>query len=200
MASSLWKLTLERFAEEVAAGPVPAGVAVSAIAARVALELFAMSLQVTAKRRDSAGKREKISELLEAAKIEASNMKKYADDDVAAYKRYLKHRKSARAQAALRVAIEVPVKVAESALRGLELCAEASNLVSASVAPDLASAAAILGAAARASVRSAEANAANSSERELLKRLTTERRGLEADASSLIDKIFETAAARLTRP
>jgi formiminotetrahydrofolate cyclodeaminase len=200
MASSLWKLTLERFADEVAAGPVPAGVAVSAVAARVALELLAMSLQVTTKRRDSAGKREKIGELLDAAKIEASNMRKHADDDVAAYKRYLKHRKSARARAALRAAIEVPIKVAESALRGLELCAEASSLVSASVAPDLASAAAILGAAARAAARSAEANAANSSDRELLKRLTTERRGLEADASSLIDRIFESMAARLTRP
>ncbi len=200
MASSLWKLTLERFADDVAAGPTPAGVSVSAVAARFALELLAMSLQVTAKRRDSSGQREKISQLLDAAKLEASRMTKYADDDVAAYQGYLKDRKSARAKDALRAAIEVPMKVAESALRGLGLCAQAAGVVSAAVAPDLGSAAAIFGAAVRAAARSAEANAASSSEPELADRLATERRRLEVEAASLVDQVFETVAARIKRP
>jgi len=197
MEPSVWKLTLEEFANRVAAGPTPAGVSVSAVAAALALDLLAMSLDVSARRRDFAGDRDQCHRLADTAKTEASQIMKYADEDIAAYQAYLKNRKSAGAGAALRNAIEVPSKVARAAMRGLELCAEGSSFVSASVAPDLGSAAALLAAAARAAIRSAEANAAASPDRELLQQMISERGALEIEAANLTDRVF--SAARLHR-
>jgi len=199
MASSLWKLTLEELAAKVAEGPVPAGVSVSAVAAALALKLIAMCLRVSARRRDFSGDRERLRELLEAAQSEAAQMMEYADKDLAVYQNYLRNRKSSDAAAALREAIEVPMKIARAASRGLELCVAASELVSTGVAPDLGSAASILYAAVRAAIRSAEANAAASSDKKLIEQLISERRALETHATTLVDRVF-AAAVRIRQP
>ena len=189
---TVWKLPLEEFARRVAAGPTPAGVSVSAVTASFALNLLAMSLDVSARRRDFAADSDRCRALADAARIEASQMMKYADDDIAAYQAYLKNRKSPNADAALREAVEVPLKIARVAIRGLELCAKGSSFVSARVAPDLNSAAALLAAVIRAAIRSAEANAAASTDRGLLRQIISERSRLESEAEALVDKILGT--------
>ena len=200
MASSVWKLTLEEFADKVGEGPVPAGVSIAAVAAALALKLIEMTLRVTARRRDFTGDRDRLRELLGAVRSEAAQMVGYADKDVSAYQNYLKNRKSADAAASLRVAIDVPMEIARAASRGLELCAAASELVSAGVAPDLGSAASILAAASRAATRSAEANAALSSDRKLIEDLASERRVLELSAGVLIERVFAAARIRQGQP
>jgi formiminotetrahydrofolate cyclodeaminase len=192
---SLWKLTLEEFGDRVAQGPVPAGVSVAAVAAAFAFRLLTMCLRVTGRQRDFSGDRARLTELAEKADQEAARMMEYADRDVAAYRNYLKHRKSPDAATAMRAAIEVPMEVARGAGRGLELCAAAAALVSAGVVPDLASAAALLASALRAAARSAEANAAALADRRLIEELAGERVALETAAAALADRVL--AAARL---
>jgi formiminotetrahydrofolate cyclodeaminase len=196
MDMSVWKLTLEEFARRVADGPTPAGVSVSAVAAALALNLVAMSLGVSARRRDFAGDRDRSRTLADSAKAEASRMMEYADEDIAAYQAYLNNRKSPDASLALQQAIDVPLKVARAAMRGLQLCVEGSSFVSARVAPDLNSAAAILAAAMRAAIRSAEANAATSPDRGLHQQIIAERSQLESEADNVIDRIFNTGEQR----
>jgi len=196
MDESVWKLTLDEFANRVGKGPTPAGVSICAVAASFALELLAMSLTVSARRRDFTGDRERCCHLADTARDQASQIRKYADEDIAAYQSYLKNRKTSDAAAALQAAIDVPLKIARAALHGLELCAEGSSFVSAAVAPDLASAAAILAAAARATINSAEANAASSRDDALVERLSSERLALEIEAASLLEKVLGTSVQR----
>ncbi len=213
MASSPSKSTLEQLRLKVAAGPTPAGVAVSAISASLALSLLAMSLEVTARKKPSAGGTAELGRMLRAAKRESSRMLRYADLDVAAFDAYLESSRSrsrtagkplkrGRAtDAALARAIQTPLKIARAAAAGLELCAQAAPRVHTAVAADLGAAAAILGAAARAAARSAESNLRYLPPGSRLhQRVITERRALERRAGALLERILETIARRLKRP
>lgn len=206
MASSLANSTLEQLRLKVAAGPTPAGVAVAAVSASLALSLLAMTLKVSVGKKPSAGARVALGRMLRAAKRESSRMFRYADRDVEAFDAYLKSRRSSPpivakplrrggADVALARAIETPLKIARAAVAGLELCARAAPLVHRAVAADLGAGAAILGATARAAVRSAESNLrylppGNS----IRKRVIVERRLLERRAGALLERILDMIA------
>jgi formiminotetrahydrofolate cyclodeaminase len=207
MASSLSKSTLEQLCLKVAAGPTPAGVAVAAISASLALSLFTMTLEVTARKKSSAGDRVGLRRTLRAAKRGSLRMLTYADLDVAAFDAYLESRRSrprragkpckrGRAtDAALARAIQTPLQIARAAAAGLELCAQATPLVHSAVAADLAAAAAILGAVARAAARSAESNLRYLSPgNPIRKRVIAERRLVERRSGSLVERILEALA------
>jgi methenyltetrahydrofolate cyclohydrolase len=211
VARSLSKLTVEQLRLKVAAGPTPAGVAVAAISASLALSLLAMSLEVSARKRSSAGERARLGRMRTAAKRESARMLKYADLDVAAFDAYLASRRSlagnpvkARGRgtdAALSRAIETPLKIARAAAAGLELCASAAPLVYTAVAADLGAAAAILGAAARVAARSAESNLRylhpGSWSRQ---QVIAERRLVERRSGTLLERTLEAIADRLKQP
>ena len=73
-------------------------------------------------------------------RAESSNLAQLADDDVAAFHLYLEcthEGRAAEAQAAMRKAIEVPMEAARCGVRGIELCAEAADVVAGTLASDL---------------------------------------------------------------
>lgn len=207
---AIWESTLAGFREQVTQGPTPAGVAVSAVCASFALGLVAMCLKVTDRKKTFAGDRKRLRRLLETAGRESSLLMKHADADVAAFNRYLsalristggesqrKHRRAI--DSALRRATEVPVKVARSAVAGLALCIEAADLVHDTVAADLGAAAAILGGAARATLRSVASNARHLRfDSRFYREVTAERRKLEQKAERQADQTLKLTLQKLS--
>jgi formiminotetrahydrofolate cyclodeaminase len=154
METSVWDESLASFCDSVAARkPAPAGVAAAAVAANLGLSLLAKTLAITGARPD----------LLEAVQRESALMKDAADEDVAAVRAYL----SSRTAETLENAIEVPMRAARSAVRGLDLCAEAADSMRAPLAADLGAAAALLAGAVRAMLICVEANGGPAEREEL---------------------------------
>src|ERR1041385_4341104 len=120
--ASIWTETLAEF-RETACGtdPVPAGVAISAITASLALALLAKVLDITGKRKGFSGDRERLGALLDAARSESTRLTHLADEDIQAFEQYMECRRRGReVTAALRQAIEVPMNAARSAVRSEE--------------------------------------------------------------------------------
>ena len=160
MPDSIWKSTLEEFRGQVASSaPVPAGVSVAAVSATLGLSLLMKVLEITRKRKDFSGDPRKIEDLLTTARTESERLKQYADDDIVAYAEYMARRRSPEETAALRKAIEVPLGAARSAASGIKLCADATKMTPASIAPDLGTAANLLAGAVRSILLSVESNA-----------------------------------------
>ena len=146
MEDSLWTGTLARFREQAgAADPVPAGVAISAVTASLALALVAKVLRI------AANKKKDVSTLLDAARAESALLADLADQDIRAFHQYM-------SSGATREAIEVPMNAARAAVRGLHLCAEAAGIVKGLTAADIGSAAALLSGAVRAFLLSVDFN------------------------------------------
>jgi len=170
MASATANLTLQQFARQIAAGPTPAAVAVSATTAAFALQLAAMALQVSARHRDFAGAPRAFAQLNLAARNRADDLMRLADEDSAAFNEYLTCLRMPRntaaeraarqraAGAALRRAIEIPLAVAHTALDGLESCVQAADGIHQAVAADLAGAATLLSGSIAATLLSVDAN------------------------------------------
>jgi formiminotetrahydrofolate cyclodeaminase len=83
----------------------------------------------------------------------------YADEDVAAFAAYMANRRTPNEAAALRKAIEVPLRAVRAAASGLKLCADSAAITPTSIAPDLGTAALLLAASIRAILLSVESNA-----------------------------------------
>ncbi len=142
---SLWTETLAGFREKAAAtDPVPAGVAISAVTASLALALLTKVLRIAAKKKN-------VSALLEAAQAESARLADLADQDIRAFHLYM-------STGDTREAIEVPMEAARSAVRGLALCAEAAGIVTGLTAADIGSAAALLSGAVHAFLTSVDYN------------------------------------------
>jgi formiminotetrahydrofolate cyclodeaminase len=163
MADSIWRSTLEEFRGQIAgSAPVPAGVSVAAVSATLGLSLLMKVLEITRKRKDFSGDPRKIEDMLTSARTESERLHQYADDDVLAYAEYM----ATRNATALRKAIEVPLEAARSAASGIKLCADASEMAPASVAPDLGTATILLAGAVRSILLSVESNALHLTDRE----------------------------------
>ena len=93
-------------------------------------------------------------ELADAARLQRAHLRGAADDDIGAVTAYMRSRDAA----ALRQAIEAPMRAARAAVAGLELCAKASGTVKSSLTADLGAAQALLGGALRAILICIDAN------------------------------------------
>jgi formiminotetrahydrofolate cyclodeaminase len=145
MSRSIWSESLASFSDSVAATrPAPAGVAAAAVAAELGISLLIKGLAITGGQ----------DELLNAARLSASHLRGAADDDIGAVMAYMQTRDAA----ALRQAIEAPMRTARAAVAGLELCAKASGKVKPALAADLAAAQALLTGALRAILICIDAN------------------------------------------
>jgi len=154
-STSIWSTTLESFCEEVAgSNPAPAAVAASAVAANLGLGLLIKVLEITGRRKSFTGDSQKLRALVDAARRESLQLRSAADADVAAVRRYL----SSRDSAAVRDAIEVPMRAARAALAGLDLCGEAAGIIHGLPAADLGAAVLLLSAAVRAILLSVDFN------------------------------------------
>jgi formiminotetrahydrofolate cyclodeaminase len=167
--TSLWNTTIGNLRDRVATSePAPAGVSVSAISASLALALLEKVLRIASHRKDFSGDPQRVADLIIRARQASDILAAYAEEDIAAFdyflaSRRLPHESPTRHQAidaALRTAIEVPLKIARTAAEGLDLCAEATPLVHAFVAADLGSATELLSAAIRATLLSVDSNLA----------------------------------------
>lgn len=167
MAESIWKSTLEEFRAQLAGrDPIPAGVSVAAVSASLALSLLMKVVEITRYRTDFQGDPAKIDELLASAREESKKLSQYADEDIAAFAEYMASRRTPNEAAALRRAIEVPLRAARGAASGLKLCADTAAITPPSLAPDLGTAALLLRASVRAILLSVESNALRLADRE----------------------------------
>jgi formiminotetrahydrofolate cyclodeaminase len=194
MADSIWKATLEGFRGRVAGtAPTPAGVSAAAVSASLGLGLLIKVLGIARKRKDFSGNPERVAEMLRSAQVELTRLEQYADDDIAAFDDYMACRRlpgdADALAAALRRAIEVPLSAASSATSGLELCAEATGMTPASIAPDLGSAAALLAGAVRAMLLTVDANLRELVDPQFCEQAMAKRRDLGRNAQRLADTI-----------
>lgn len=167
---SVWETTLAALRERVSAGPTPAAVSVSAVAATMGLALLRMVLEVSSRRKDFVGDRARTEELSRRVAAESARLMQYADRDIATFDVYLRSLRMAKDSAAqadaradaiaaaLHDAIEVPLASARSVASGINLCVEAADIAAISVAADLAAATALLAAALRATLLSVNSN------------------------------------------
>lgn len=175
--------------------PTPAGVSVSAVSASLALGLVEKTLRIAGRRRDFSGDHGPLDQLQEAAQAGAARLAIYADEDVAAFNEYLasRRRKDAPAiDAALRMAIEIPLNVARAALAGLDLCAEVAGFVPASMAADFGTAVILLAGAARAALLSVDSNVAQlPRDGQFYRDALAERRRLQSQAFEKAEKLLD---------
>jgi formiminotetrahydrofolate cyclodeaminase len=153
-ANGIWSITLEAFRESVASSePTPAGASVAAVSAALGASLLQKVLYIVAMRKSFAGDLEKLSSLREAARNEAGRLTRCADEDIAAYRGYMVARRNKTTDLelarSLRGVMETPLNGARSALSGLNLCVDASEIVHGAIAADLATAAILLEGAVR---------------------------------------------------
>jgi len=166
MDDSIWTGTLASFRERVAgAEPVPAGVSAAAVTATFALGLLTKVLAICGRRKSFAGDRRRLSEIMEAARRESAILERAADQDIAAFQRYMQSR--ALGQPDLTAAIEIPMDAIHAAVVGLDLCAEAAGMVHAFVAADLGAAATLLASAIQAMLLSLDFNFSQLGSKEL---------------------------------
>jgi formiminotetrahydrofolate cyclodeaminase len=164
MSDSIWNASLATFCERVASlEPAPAGVSAAAVAATLGFGLAIKVLEIASKRKDFSGDRERLANLLHDARSKSQVLVQFADEDIAAFREYLDcvRRKEATPKsidAALRKTIAIPLGVARAAAHGVELCENATGLIHAFVAPDLATAKALLAAAAQSVLFTVRAN------------------------------------------
>jgi len=164
MSRSIWSESLASFSDSVAATrPAPAGVAAAAVTAELGMSLLIKAIAITGGH----------GELVEAARSQAAHLRGAADEDIRAVMEYL----HARHAAALRQAIEAPLRAARAAVVGLELCAKASGVVKPALAADLGAAQALLAGALRAILLCVDANLQGREEQH--PRAAAERRAIE---------------------
>jgi formiminotetrahydrofolate cyclodeaminase len=197
---SVWKSTLEEFDDQITQGDAITGaVAVAAVSAAFAVSVLRMVLEITARKKESENHRGQLQELMAAARIEGERLRKTADDDRDAYSAYRDasllprateqeraERRSAML-ATLQKATETPLRAARSAVKAIELCAEAATLARGDVAADIGGAAAILNGAVCAILNSVDANLRRLEDG----RFVAERRDLEERASRFAQQVRE---------
>jgi len=160
MRDSIWTATLAAFRDRLASlEPVPAGVSAAAVTAIFGFGLLTKVLLVASGRKDFAGDRELVASLLDDARNKSELLSQLADEDIEAFHQYLDClRQKTPVDAAIRMAIEVPLKVARTAACGVDLCKAATGLIHAFVAPDLGTAAALLTAAVQSTLLTVKSN------------------------------------------
>lgn len=160
MSESVWTNTVAAFCDRLAGlEPVPAGVSAAAVTASLGLALLNKVLEIACHRKDFAGDRERVQQLLHEGRNQSQLLAHLADRDVSAYRQYLDARKrNESTEAALRKTVEIPLRVARAAAMGLALCEPAAGLIHAAVAPDLVAAQTLLAAGGRSALNTVIAN------------------------------------------
>jgi methenyltetrahydrofolate cyclohydrolase len=202
-SASLLTTSIENFRDRVASTePTPAGVSVAAISASLGLALIEKVLRIVSQRKGFAGDRARLGQLADAAQAGSARVVHYADEDVAVFNEYLASRRAKDARAtgdALRNAIEVPLKIARSAVDGLDLCAAAAGFAHAPLAADLGAAAEILAGAVRATLLSVDSNVTQLAlDNQLYGDILAERRQLQKKAEEKAGSIAQGMLNRIS--
>ncbi len=195
--ASLWSRTLADFREKASGtDPVPASVAISAVTASLAIALLAKVLAIAGNRKSFTGDRQRIGNLLDAAREESARLTHLADEDIAAFNQYMDCKRQGRElTAAVHKAIEVPMDAARAVVRGLGLCAEAAGMIRGLTAADIGAAGALLFGAVQAMLLSVDFNIREmSSDGRFSDAIATERRELGLEARRRVDAVAAVTA------
>jgi len=190
--TSLWTETLSGFRDKAGGlDPLPAGVAISAVTASLAIALLAKVLAIAGRRKRFTGDRQRVEALLAAAREESARLTHLADEDIESFNQYMAcRRQGGELSAAIRKAIEVPMEAARAAVRGLGICADAAGMIQGLTAADIGAAAALLSGAAQAMLLSVDFNIREmSSDEQFAGAITTERRELGLEAQRCADAV-----------
>jgi methenyltetrahydrofolate cyclohydrolase len=154
MSDSIWSAALATFRDRLAGlEPVPAGVSAAAVSATLGLGLLIKVLEIASKRKDFRGDRRLVESLTHDARNKSQILAHLADEDIVAFHQYLDClRRKESTDAAMKKAIEIPLKIARASAAGLTLCGQATGLVHALIAPDLGTAEELLTAAVRSTL------------------------------------------------
>jgi formiminotetrahydrofolate cyclodeaminase len=183
---------------------------VSAVSARLGLGLLEKVLRIVSQRRDFSGDLGRFSQLDDAARTESARLARYADEDIAAFNKYMACRRLAKdtpqqredreraIAAALRTTIEIPMNVARSAIAGIDLCTSAAGFVHAFVAADLGAAAELLAGAVRATLLSVDFNLGQiPRDSQFYRDVMAERHELQSQVLLKTDALVQVIAARM---
>jgi formiminotetrahydrofolate cyclodeaminase len=172
-----------------------------------------MALEVSSRHENVAANRRRLGRLLKAAKTISGKLLGLADEDVAVFNAYLESRwllsRNEREQAKrervldllLRKATQVPLKIARTAVAGLSLCADASQLIYGEVAADFYAAALLLNACASIGLGSARSNLTRADrESTYYAKAISEANELERQAPELLNRALARApSSQLSR-
>jgi formiminotetrahydrofolate cyclodeaminase len=190
MEDSVWTGTIEALRARVAGlDPVPAGVAISAATASLALALLAKVLAITADKKSFSGDGARLAELLASARNESQTAARLGSEDIAAFRRF----SASKTALAAREAIEIPMNAAHAAVRGLHMCEEAAGLVAGLMVADVAAAAALLAGAIRAILTTVDVNVRQMGSGE---EFLAQRSELESEALRCAESITEACRPR----
>jgi len=168
---------------------------VSAVSASLGFALVEKVLRIASQRKDFGGDRKRLVFLIDAAQAASARLARWADEDVAAFHQYLASKRARDAiaiDAALRMAIQIPLQIARESVTGLDLCAMVAGLIPAAVAADLGTAVVLLAGAARATLLSVDANLVQiSGDSQFYRDVLAERQELENQALHKAEKLLE---------
>jgi len=169
--ASLCDSTLEQLRRTVAGNtPTPAGVAIAAVSASLALGLLAKVLAVSGRRAGSAAPGDRLASLAVTAEEASARLLRLAGEDGVAFEAYLTasraprstdgepRERAASVDAAVRRIVDLPLACAREAAAGLQLCDETSALIHPVVVADLAVCATLLASALRGFLACAQSN------------------------------------------
>ncbi len=139
-----------------------------------------MVVETVAKRKSFTGDLEKVKSLCDAARSKSERLARLAEEDIEVYSEYMKARRPTRRL------IEVPMQAARSAVAGLDLCAEAAEMVRGTIVSDLGTAAILLGGAVRAILLNVDVNLQQLPDHEAI----VQRNELEERARRQLDSVL----------
>jgi formiminotetrahydrofolate cyclodeaminase len=151
---TVWDLTLSSFRERTAqAGQPTTGVSVAVVSATLGASLLEMVLELMAKRSTFAGDASRLTHLRVSARDASQQLMLHADADIAAYGAYTEARRTKAAATEIarcqQATIDVPLQAARASLAALDLCVQASAIVTGPMIADLATATILLEGAVR---------------------------------------------------
>jgi methenyltetrahydrofolate cyclohydrolase len=173
-------------------------VAAASLSAALALRVLRSVLEIASRKPQERSAESRLADLMRAADSESERLVQLAAEDSAAYAAYMQARKerSPQVQAALRRAIEAPLRAARSAAAGVNLCAAAAAFTRGPIEADVRGAAALIEGAVRAILTSVDQNLRAVEDEVFAGEVRTERRKLEERARAQAEKLLAVDACR----
>jgi methenyltetrahydrofolate cyclohydrolase len=173
-------------------------VAAASLSAALALRVLRSVLEIASRKPQERSAESRLADLMRAADSESERLVQLAAEDSAAYAAYMQARKerSPQVQAALRRAIEAPLRAARSAAAGVNLCAAAAAFTRGPIEADVRGAAALLEGAVRAILTSVDQNLRAVEDEVFAGEVRTERHKLEERARAQAEKLLAVDACR----
>jgi formiminotetrahydrofolate cyclodeaminase len=209
MSDTLWNQSLASFREAIASTePTPGGGSVAMVSATFGIGLVIMALEITAKKPEPETE-QRLRELLEEARGRLAELSAHADEDVAAFQRYMAALKMPKAtdeekaarkeamQTALIRATEAPLAAARSCLAALIMAEEAATISSVRVVSDVGAGATLLGGAVSAVLLNVEINLPSIADPALKEEFSRAREELLVKVKYMTELTMECVGSRL---